>query len=121
MRAAHASPVILFIGVNPKDTLRLRLDEEARRLEAALRHREGTFTFLYKGAVPAEGLRELLLKHRARVVHLSGHADERGFKFENDRGKAAVIPTDALADLFGLVKESIHCVVISACTSVSIA
>jgi hypothetical protein len=117
MRTARTQPVILFIGVNPKNKTRLRLEEEAKLIEAALQQREGAFCFLFKGAVTVEELRELLLKHRARIIHLSGHADDGGFYFENDRGNASLIRTDALADLFGLVRTGLHCVVISACSS----
>ena len=117
MMSATSLPVILFIGVNPTDTRRLRLDDEAKRIKQALRDRKDQLTFVSEGAVTADALRQHLLEHNPRVVHMSGHALTAGFKFENPQGTTALIRTDSLVDLFKLCGASTQCVVLNACYS----
>lgn len=121
MMSATSLPLILFIGVNPTDTRRLRLDDEAKRIKQALRDRKDQLTFVSEGAVTADALRQHLLDHNPRVVHMSGHAVTEGFKFENPQGATALIRTDSLVDLFKLCGASIQCVVLNACLSADLA
>ena len=118
-------PVILFMGINPKDTQRLRLDEEVKRVKAALDRGRQNFTFVVESAVTDEDLRRLMLRYNPSLVHLSGHGlqgkDGGGFKFEDIQGMAHVIRADALADLFKLCQEHVQCVVLNACYSASLA
>lgn len=117
MGAESSLPVILFIGVNPKDTRRLRLDDEAKRIKHAFASKWESIKFIHEGAVTADELRNLLLRHTPRLIHLSGHGGPGGFKFENERGTTALVPADALAELFALCRNVVRCVVLNACSS----
>lgn len=118
-------PVILFMAINPKNTQRLRLDEEVKRVKTALERGRQTFSFVVETAVTDEDLRRSMLRYNPSVVHLSGHGlqgnDGGGFKFEDVQGMVHVIRADALADLFKLCQEHVQCVVLNACYSESIA
>lgn len=52
---------------------------------------------------------------------MSGHGGDDGFSFEDDRGIAHVISSDALADLFKLCQDHIQCVVLNGCYSENLA
>lgn len=125
MNPLSSQPVILFMGINPKNTLRLRLDEELTKVKLALERGNQHFSFVAEGAVTDTDLRRLLLRHTPAIVHLSGHGvdggDDGGFNFEDDLGIAHVISSDALADLFKLCQEHVQCVVLNGCYSESVA
>lgn len=114
-----ADKTILILAANPSDTVRLRLPQEVREIEAGLNLSTGRdrFSLISQGAVRPEDLRRALLKHKPQIVHFSGHgAGEQGLIFEDDFGKAKPISTDALARLFGLC-PSVDCVLLNACYS----
>jgi len=121
MTPRSALPVILFLGINPKNTRRLRLDEETKQVKLALERGTQHFAFIAEGAVTDADLQRLLLRHTPAIVHLSGHGGDDGFSFENDRGIAHVIGSDALADLFKLFQNQIRCVVLNGCYSENVA
>jgi hypothetical protein len=109
---------ILFLGVNPRDSTRLRLDEEVREIDRAL-HRGawGSRVLLHQGwAVELQDLQTLLLRHQPTIVHFSGHGERQGLHFEDAGGKARLLSGEALAELFGQF-PSIRCVVLNACSS----
>lgn len=120
-----AGPVILLIGTNPKNTLRLRLDAEAKQVKLALDRGRQDFNIIVEGAVTDDDLRRLLLRHTPAIVHISGHgADggtDGGIKFEDEHGMAHIISAGALADLFQLCQEHVNCVVLNACYSENVA
>lgn len=66
---------ILFLAANPRDTDRLRLDEEVRAIDEALRKADfrDYFELHSHGAVRIEDLQELLLRYQPQIVHFSGH------------------------------------------------
>jgi len=66
---------ILFLAANPKDTSQLRLDEEMRGIDQALRQAEYRDKFEIKQhwAVRVVDLQGYFLRHKADVVHFSGH------------------------------------------------
>jgi len=66
---------ILFLAANPQDTERLRLDEEVRAIDEALRKSafRDRFDLIPHGAVRVDDLQELLLRHKPAIVHFSGH------------------------------------------------
>ena len=80
---------ILFLAVNPKDTPRLRLDQEIRSVDEGLqrvRH-QGMFILHHKWAVRSKDVRRAMLDYRPQIVHFSG----QGFGgadtiLENDAG-----------------------------------
>ena len=117
-----APPVatILFLGVNPKNTERLRIDEEARAIEDALNQAGYRDQFVLEKhfAVRITDLQRLLLKYRPQIVHFAGHGSEAGgVVFEDAGGSAAEVPPAAFARLFALLQPPVACVVLNACFS----
>ena len=113
---------ILFLAVNPP-TLNepLRLDEETRAIDQVLRRSETgrTFDIEQHWAVRVGDLQELLLRHSPQIVHFSGHGTgEDGLIFEDEQGNPQLVPPQALARLFAILKGNIRCVVLNACFSV---
>lgn len=121
MSQPSTPPVILFLGINPKNTRRLRLDEEIKQVKLALERGQRHFEFVVEGAVTDDDLQRLLLRHAPAIVHVSGHGGDDGFRFENSHGNALVIRSDPLADLFKLCQDDIQCVVLNGCYSEAVA
>jgi CHAT domain len=114
-----ASRTILILAANPKDTKRLRLDEEYRRIEEAIERskRRDEFKVVTKLAATDDDLRRALLAFKPEIVHFSGHGSGLGLEFENELGYALPISARALAGLFRLFTDHVRCVVLNACFS----
>jgi hypothetical protein len=111
---------ILFLAANPVDTDPLRLDEEIRAIDEALRKTEfrDRFELEQQWAVRVGDLQEALLRHKPAVVHFSGHgADSSQIVLESNAGTAQAVPQDDLVRLFSILKDDIRCVVLNACYS----
>jgi hypothetical protein len=108
---------ILFLAASPADLPRLRLDQEARRVDEGLRRgRLGErFRMDQHWAVRAADLLDTLLRHRPAVVHFAGHGDAQGQLYlESDAGRATPVAPDALARLLA-APGSVRCAVLNAC------
>jgi hypothetical protein len=113
---------ILFLAANPKDTDRLRLDEEARSIQEALRKSEfrDVYDFRQEWAVRIGDLQEHLLRHQPHIVHFSGHgSSSNGIILEDMEGCSRRVSERALGNLFSVLKDNIRCVVLNACYSES--
>ncbi len=111
---------ILILSANPTSTSPLRLDKEVREIQAGLERAKNRdqFKIMSKWAVRPEDLRRGLLDYEPQIVHFSGHgAGEEGLVLENDIGEWQLVSTEALANLFGLCKDKIECVLFNACYS----
>ena len=111
---------ILFLAANPSDTTRLRLDEESRAIDRALRQSEfrDRFDILQHWAVSVTDLQELLLRHKPDIVHFSGHGSSASeIILEDDYGNSHPVSVRALSQLFSILKDNIRCVVLNACYS----
>ncbi len=111
---------ILFLAASPADMARLRLDEEIRGIEQALRQTEYRDRFELKQAwaVRVTDLQAHLLRHQPDIVHFSGHGSEASeIILEDDDGNSQELPARALSKLFELFKDNIRCVVLNACYS----
>ncbi len=111
---------ILILTANPKDTEKLRLDEEVREIQEGLQRsrRRDQFEIIARWAVRTEDLRRALLDHEPQIVHFSGHgAGERGLVLENNAGRMQPVTGQALARLFKLFNDRIECVLLNACYS----
>ena len=114
---AASAATLLFLAANPLDTTRLRLDQEARRIDAALRQgRHGErFHLAQQWAVRGEDLLDALLRHHPVIVHFAGHGDADGHLYLEDAAeRAAAITPGALASLVG-VAGGVRCAVLNAC------
>lgn len=119
-------PKILFLAANPKNTTRLRLDEELRDIKEGLRRAQqrDQFTLISHEAVRSRDIQRAMLDEMPQIVHFSGHGDgEAGLAFEDETGNAKLIDGNALADLFALFAdpaefpEPLTCVVLNGCYS----
>jgi TIR domain/CHAT domain len=111
---------ILILTANPKNTDRLRLDEEVREIQAALdqsRNRD-QFEIVTRWAVRVDDLQPILLDHTPEIVHFSGHGGgSQGLALENELGQMQLVSSIALAGLFKLFKTNVECVFLNACYS----
>jgi WD40 repeat protein len=111
---------ILILTANPRNSDPLRLDKEAREIEEGLRraNRRDGFEIKTKWAVRAQDLRRSLLDETPHIVHFSGHgAGGDGLALEDDAGQVQLVSSAALAQLFGLFKDRLECVLLNACYS----
>lgn len=129
---------ILFLAANPDGTERLRLDQEVRAIDRALRegkHRD-RFDLLQHSAVTVDDLPALLLRHQPDIVHFSGHGSNQGAIFlepgsgrsdhecEEDvedqsapSGRPGYVSARSLSRTFEILKDNVRCVVLNACYS----
>lgn len=110
---------ILFLATNPKDTNRLRLDEEFREISEGLQRSKERSHFVLeeRQAVRPRDIFRALLDLNPAIVHFSGHgAGEQGLIFEDDQGNAKLVDGAALARLFKNFTQ-ISCVVLNGCYS----
>lgn len=111
---------ILFLAANPEDTDRLRLDEEIRSIDEALRKAKfrDQYEIVQHWAVRVADLQECLLRHQPDIVHFSGHGSKSdGIILEDQDDGSHPVSTRALARVFELLKDNIRCVVLNACYS----
>ncbi|MCI0697824.1 CHAT domain-containing protein [candidate division KSB1 bacterium] len=111
---------ILFLSANPTDTSQLRLSEEMRDIDQALRQAEfrEKFDIRQQWAVRISDLQGSLLRHKPDLVHFSGHGSRSNeIVLEDKNGNSQTVPSDALSDLFSNLKDNIKCVVLNACYS----
>lgn len=112
---------ILLLAANPKNTDQLRLDKEAREIEAGLKRSiyRDDFELLAKGAVRLSDFRRYMLEVNPQILHFSGHgAGEHGLVLEDDQDQMQLMPTEQLAGMFKLfASQGLECVVLNACYS----
>ncbi|MCP4400020.1 MAG: CHAT domain-containing protein [bacterium] len=110
---------ILILLLNSRNTSRLRLDEEARRIQESLKHSD-KFIIELAWVTRIRDLRREILVHEPTIVHFCGYGEEEGLIVEDEFGEAIVINPGVLANLFELFKdrvEQVRCVLLSACYS----
>ncbi|WP_204154381.1 TIR domain-containing protein [Leptolyngbya sp. CCY15150] len=116
----NPTQTILFLSANPKDTSRLRLDQELRDIDEGLRraqHRD-QFRLEQRSAVRPRDIQRAMLDTQPHIVHFSGHGEgEAGLVFEDAAGKAKLVDGTALAALFALFADQLTCVVLNGCYS----
>ncbi|MFM7449530.1 MAG: AAA-like domain-containing protein [Leptolyngbyaceae cyanobacterium] len=112
---------VLMLSANPKQTDRLRLDEERREVEAGLIERSqlrDRFRLITKVAVRPRDVQRAMLDYSPQIVHFSGHgAGAAGLILEDEAGNHQLVQAEALADLFALFADQLQCVVLNACYS----
>jgi hypothetical protein len=111
---------ILVLAANPKDTSRLRLEQEVREIDNGLQRAKKRDEFILKQvwAVRPVDVRRAMLDFRPNIIHFCGHgAGEEGIAFEDETGFAKFIDAETLADFFELFANQIECIVLNACYS----
>lgn len=106
---------ILIVAANPSHQQRLRLDVEVRDIRAGLRQSRKRFRIDQIWAPRAEDLRRSLLDDGPKYLHFCGHGGGEEGIFLEERPASS----EALAGLFSLFSDSIRCVVLNACYSVT--
>jgi hypothetical protein len=140
---------VLFLASNPCKQTRLALDEEIRAITSKIRSADyrDAIELVPAWAARPDDLQQLILQHRPRVVHFSGHGawdrpiepalpgnmlPERDMVlrdsgqveqlvFMGERGQAHPISKAALLDLFSALRDDVHLVLINSCHSEPIA
>jgi hypothetical protein len=111
---------ILILTANPKDTDKLRLDEEVREIQEGLQRSRSRdqFEIISRWAVRPDDLRRALLDHEPQIVHFSGHGvGKDGLVLENNAGQMKLVSSQALTRLFKLFQDKVECVLLNACYS----
>ncbi|WP_413168040.1 CHAT domain-containing protein [Capilliphycus salinus ALCB114379] len=112
---------ILILAANPQNTTRLRLEEEIREIDEGLRraNQRHQYKLEQKLAVRSRDFYRAILDYKPSIVHFCGHGvGQEGIVLEDDTGKMAVVPTDALASMFKLfATKGVECVILNACYS----
>ncbi len=111
---------ILILSANPTDTSTLRLDEEKREIQTALKraNNRSLYEIVTSSAIRVDDLRRALLDYKPSIVHFCGHGEgTEGLALENDLGQTQLVSTQALASLFKLFQEDVECVFLNACYS----
>ena len=111
---------VLFLAVNPKDTERLRLDEEARDILEMIRKSDyrDTITFEPRLAVRTFDLLQAINEVNPDIIHFSGHGSEDGkLVFENRDGEAKLVSKEAMVQTISTVTDRVRFMFFNACFS----
>ena len=111
---------ILFLAANPKDTDRLRLDQELRDIAEGLQRaqKRDHFSLEQRLAVRPRDIQRAMLDVDPKFIHFSGHGEgDQGLVFEDEIGNAKLVDGAALAGLFELFANQLTCVVLNGCYS----
>ena len=111
---------ILFLAANPKDTDKLRLDEEIREIHERIRAADfrDHFELLSRWAVRPDDLLQAFNEVRPHIVHFSGHGSRVcELMLEDNDGNAKPVSEAALISLFRNLRDNIRLVVLNACHS----
>lgn len=110
---------ILILSSTPRDMAPLRVHEEVREIEDAIRRARDRdeYRVVVRSGTRARDVHRELLEHRPAIVHFSGHGrGEQGVVLEDDDG-------DSLPEQRGPGQDARHfrheieCVVINSCRS----
>lgn len=97
MPSSHTeAQIILFLAANPKDTSRLRLDQELRDVAEGLHRAQKRDQFILEQrlAVRPRDIQRAMLDINPQIIHFSGHgAGEQGLIFEDELGNAKGLST----------------------------
>jgi hypothetical protein len=111
---------VLFLAASPRDLEPIRPDEELSKIEKELRlgqNRDG-FLLVAERAAQLSDISRALVRYKPNVVHFSGHGNEDGSLYvEDELGYSRPTNTEGMAELFGLHKATIKCVIVNACHS----
>ncbi len=117
----YSAKKILILSANPIGTNRLRLDQEIREIQEAIRKARNSESFKIEvaTAVRTRDIQDQILYNKPQIVHFCGHgAGNQGLVFEDITGIAKPVTTEALTKLFGLCASYVECVVLNACYSI---
>lgn len=116
---------ILFLASMPSEEAKLQLEKEFTKIHSKLQNKTDIYELKAEWAIKPGDLHAAILKHRPYVIHFSGHGigtnatEESGLLLEDRTGKAQLVSTDALENMFRIFsrKIDIQIVVLNACYS----
>jgi hypothetical protein len=110
---------ILVLSANPLGTGRLRLDEEFRRIEQAIREGRNRDSVQVRlcPAVRGEDIVQWLLEVKPEFLHLSGHGADGAFVAEDDHGFETILAPEPLGRLMSATGKGVRCVIVNACST----
>lgn len=111
---------ILFLSANPNGTDHLKLEKEAKEIQAGLAQAtyRDNFRFEQIWAATPEDMLLGILKIKPQIVHFSGHGNgEEGLVMENEEGQPRLLSAEKLSDIFVNFTDFVKCVVLNACFS----
>ena len=111
---------ILILAANPKNTSRLRLDQEVREIDLGLKRARRRDEFELEQVLAARPIdvRRAMLDVKPNIVHFCGHGSgEDGIAFEDETGNQNLVDSEALAGFFELFADTVDCIILNACYS----
>lgn len=120
---------VLIIFANPYYDIagkQLRLDANDRTIREAIQraaHRDNISLTIHH-ATTIDDLRRALLEQNFRIVHIAGHGSKgrdgvQRLVLSDERGAPYYVPPEALASLFAAYSNTLECVVLNACNSLT--
>lgn len=111
---------VLFLATNPKDTDKLRLDEEARSIREMItkaKHRD-SMDFETRWAVRTIDFLQSINEVSPAIIHFSGHGAENGdLAFEDPNGFVKLVTPEAISQVISTVSDSVKLAFFDACDS----
>lgn len=111
---------VLFFATNPKNTDRLRLDEEVRSIQEMIRkseHRD-SIVFESRWAVRPLDIIQAINELNPDVIHFSGHgADTSELVLESADGTAKLVTKEAIAQTIMMSSDKIRFMFFNTCFS----
>ena len=111
---------VVFFASNPVNESHLRLDEEARATTETIRKAKFRDAVELKScwAVRPEDVIQALNEHAPAIVHFSGHgSDQDEIVFQDDDGKALLVPMKAIVQTMMTSSEGLRLVFFNTCHS----
>ena len=111
---------ILILSSDPSDAYRLRLGQELRDLQLAIRGTRSALRMdvFNEPACRYSDITATLDRFNPHTLHFSGHGGEDALYFEEAQGTAIAVKKQALASLLGTQKE-LQLVILNACFSLN--
>ena len=112
----HSAKRILFLSASPLDTVRIRVDEEARNMLNAMRIaiQDNEAIIQQRCGARFQDFHQGLLDFKPQIVHFTGHGGREGLVFEDERGKSQIIKGETIARLLDLFPGQVECVFLNA-------
>jgi|GEM_PF-1824167 len=115
---------VLFLAADPFRTgTPLRLDEEVRAVEQAIRKgtARDTLELVSHFATRTRDLQDALLLHEPQIVHFAGHGAAPGvICLGDEHGRPQQVGKEALRKLFGILGGAVRVVVLNGCDTLTI-
>lgn len=120
LRSLPERIVVLFLAANPADQQQLRLDEEARSINAMVRkskHRDSVH-FETRWAVQPMDVLQAINELQPTIVHFSGHgSDTDQIVFQDSQGNSKLVSKEAIVQTMMASSSEIRLVFFNTCYS----